>query len=180
MKLFPYPVQLDAITIGTIDYHFPQKNLAVKTRLDKTTFLHTKTVDTVYKKAGINMLKEHFNNALLEANYQHNTLKGNIIMNRGKNRFALTNVLIDTKHNALDASFDFNMQKQAFSGKLYGDLKHPKVKLDMQKLIRHEMDKKLDAFVGESNRKLMENMPMGNVAEDMASSVGGAFMEMFF
>jgi len=72
------------------------------------------------------------------------------------------------------------MQNQAFSGKIYGDIKHPKINLDMQKLLRHEMDKQLDSFVGEDNRKLMQNMPMGDVAEDMASGMGGAFIEMFF
>ena len=180
MKLFPYPLQLDAETNGTIHYNFPKKTLVVKTRLEHTTFLHTKTVDMIYRKAGVNMLKEHFNNAILEATYQNHIVKGNIIMDRGNSHFSLTNALIDTKHNAINAYFDFNMQKQAFSGKVYGDLKHPKVNLDMQKLIRHQMDKQLDSFVGEGNRKLMQNMPMGGVAEDMASGMGGAFMGMFF
>ena len=180
MKLFPYPLQLDADTNGTIHYNFPSKTLTVKTRLDHTSFLHTKTVDTVYKKAGINMLKEHFDNAVLEAGYRDHIVTGNIIMDRGKSHFYLTNVNIDTKLNTINAHFDFNMQKQAFSGKIYGNLKHPKVKLDMQKLIRHEMDKQLDSIMGEGNRKLMQNMPMGGVAEDMASGMGGAFMGLFF
>jgi len=180
MRLFPYPLQLDAETNGTIHYNFPKKTLAVKTRLDHTTFLHTKTVDTIYDKAGVNMLKEHFNNAILEATYYNHIVKGNIIMNRGSSHFSLTNTLIDTKHNTINAYFDFNMQKQAFSGKIYGDLKHPKVNLNMQKLIRHEMDKQLDSFIGEGNRKLMENMPMGGAAKDVASGMGGAFMGMFF
>ena len=50
----------------------------------------------------------------------------------------------------------------------------------MQKLIRHEMDKQLDSIMGEGNRKMMENMPMGDVAKDVASGMGGAFMGMFF
>ncbi len=180
MHLFSYPPQLDAETNGTIDYNFPTKTLNVKTKLDHTRFLHTKTVDTIYKKARVNMLKEHFNNATLEAKYHNHIVTGNIIMNRGKSHFSLTNTRIDTKHHTINAYFDFNMQKQAFSGKVYGDLKHPKVNLDMQKLIRHEMDKQLDSIMGESNRKLMQNMPMGGVAEDMASGMGGAFMGMFF
>ena len=180
MQLFPYPPQLDADTNGTIHYNFPKKTLTVKTRLDHTTFLHTDTVDTIYKKAGVNMLKEHFNNAILEAKYQNHEVIGNIIMDRGNSHFSLTNTHIDTKLNTINAYFDFNMQKQAFSGKIYGDLKHPKVNLNMQKLIRHEMDKQLDSFMGEDNRKLMENMPMGGVAKDVASGMGGAFMGMFF
>ena len=113
MKLFPYPLQLDADTNGTIHYNFPSKTLTVKTRLDHTSFLHTKTVDTVYKKAGINMLKEHFDNAVLEAGYRDHIVTGNIIMDRGKSHFYLTNVNIDTKLNTINAHSDFNKQKQA-------------------------------------------------------------------
>jgi hypothetical protein len=180
MNLLDYPSLLDAETNGTIVYHFPKKILQVKTRLNHTKFLHTDIVNTVYKKSGVNLLKEHFNNALLEATFKNHIVLGNLIMNRGKSHLSLTNTRIDTQNHTINAYFDVNMQKQAFSGKVYGDLRDPKVNLDMQKLIRHEMDKQLDSFMGESNRKLMQNMPMGGVAEDMASGMGGAFMGMFF
>jgi len=72
------------------------------------------------------------------------------------------------------------MQKKEFSGKVYGSLDSPKINLNMQKLIRHEMDRQLDSIMGEGNRKMMENMPMGGMAKDVASGMGGAFMGMFF
>jgi len=34
--------------------------------------------------------------------------------------------------------------------------------------------------MGKGKRKLMESMPMGDVAKDMATEVGAGFMGMFF
>ena len=50
----------------------------------------------------------------------------------------------------------------------------------MQKLIRHQMYKQLDSFMGKDNRKMMESIPMGNTAKDVASEFGAGFMGMFF
>ena len=101
-------------------------------------------------------------------------------MNNKESHLSLIDTQIDTKLNTINAYFDIKMQQKEFSGKVYGSLDHPEVNLNMQKLIRHEMDKQLDSIMGEGNRKMMENMPMGDVAKDVASGMGGAFMGMFF
>ncbi len=180
MRLFPYTVILDADTSGSIVYDFTKKRLDVKTRLANARFLHTDIVDTIYQKADVNILKERFDISTLDATYQNHTLLGNLSLKNKTSHVLLNNAQINTKHNTINAYFDFKMQGKEFSGKVYGSLKHPEVKLNMQKLIRHEMDKQLDSIVGEGNRKMMENMPMGDVAKDVASGMGGAFMGIFF
>ncbi len=82
--------------------------------------------------------------------------------------------------NTIDAYFDFKMQNQEFTGKVYGSLDNPKVNLNMQKLIRHKMDEQMDSMVGKGNREMMEKMPMGETAKDVASGVAGGFMGIFF
>jgi hypothetical protein len=42
------------------------------------------------------------------------------------------------------------------------------------------MDKQLDGIIGKDGRKLMESMPMGGVAKDVATEVGASFMGIFF
>jgi len=74
----------------------------------------------------------------------------------------------------------FQMQKQEFSGKVFGSLDNPHVNLNMQKLIRYQMDKQVDKMIGKNNRKIMEKMPMGGVAKDMATDMGASFMKVFF
>jgi len=180
MHLFPYPKLLDAKTMGNILYDFKTEALSVKAHLKNAKFLHTDIIDTIYDKSDVNMLKETFANSNLDLTYKNNILLGNLIMENEQSHFSLTNTQINTKQNTINAYFDVNMQKKEFSGKVYGSLDKPKVNLNLQKLIRHEMDTQLDSIMGEGNRKMMQNMPMGGVAEDMASGVGGAFMGIFF
>ena len=180
LNLFPYTPILDAQTTGKIQYNFAKENLKVKANLHNAKFLYAEVMDTIYQKSGVNMLKETFTNSTLDVTYHNKTVLGNLIMNNEHSHLSLTNTQIDTKLNTVNAYFDIKMQKKEFSGKVYGSLDQPKINLNMQKLIRHEMDRQLDSFMGEGNRKMMENLPMGGVAKDVASGMGGAFMGMFF
>ena len=180
MQLFPYPAILDASTTGRIEYDFNKERLRVNSKLKDAKFSYIEEMDTLYQKADINLLKETFTNSSLNLKYQNKEILANLIMENETSHLSLTNTHIDTKHNTINAFFDIKMQGQEFTGKLYGPLKKPKINLNMQKLIRHEMDRQLDSLMGEGNRKLMENMPMGNTAKDMASGMGGAFMGIFF
>jgi len=180
MKLFPYPQMLDAKINGNINYDYKKEKLLVKTDLNNTRFLNSNLVQTVFEKSGVNMLSEVFPNTKLNATYQNKILLGNLMLKNNQSHFYLTSAKLDSEANTVNAYFDLHMQGQEFSGKIYGSLKHPKVNLNMQKLIRYQMDKQLDSVMGKSNRKLMEAMPMGDVAKDMASEVGGDFLDMFF
>jgi hypothetical protein len=180
MGLFPYPYILDAQVNGSINYDYKQEKLLVKTDLNNTKFLHSTLVETVFQKSGVNMLKEVFPHSTLRASYQNDIIQGDIILHNKQSHVYFTHVKVDEKRNTINANFDLKMQGQAFSGKVYGPLKHPKVNLDMQKLIRYQMDKQLDSVMGKGNRKLMEAMPMGGAAKDMASEVGGEFLNIFF
>ena len=87
---------------------------------------------------------------------------------------------MDTNQSTINAYFDVHMQRQAFSGKVYGSIDDPKVNLNMQKLIRYQMDKQLDSMLGKKNRQIMEKIPMGDAAKNMATGMGASFIGMFF
>ena len=180
MNLFPYPAILDAQTTGKIQYDFTKEDLKIKANLHNAKFSYAEIMDTIYHKSGVNMLKETFTNSTLDVTYHNKTILGNLIMNNKQSHLSLIDTQIDTKRNTINTYFDIKMQQKEFSGKVYGSLEHPEVNLNMKKLIRHEMDKQLDSIVGEGNRKMMENMPMGDVAKDMAADVGAGFMGIFF
>ena len=137
-------------------------------------------VSTIYKKSDVNMLVEEFDDSRLDAVYQNDILRGELKLENDTSSFYLTNTTMNLDKNTIDAYFDFKMQDQEFTGKVYGALDDPKVNLNMQKLIRHKMDKQMDSMVGEGNRKMMEKMPMGEAAKDAASGVAGGFMGVFF
>ena len=180
MHLFPYPSILDAQTTGRVYYDVKKKKLFVNTALKNAKFIHSKITDTIYKKSGIDLLSETFNHSSLKLTHQNKMIVANLILKNDKSHVMLTNANIDTKHKTIHTYFDVHMQKEEFSGKIYGPLSHPNIDLNMQKLVRHEMDKQMDSVMGEGNRKLMDAMPMSTTAKDMASEIGGGFLDMFF
>lgn len=142
--------------------------------------VHSKLIDVIHKKSGADMRKETFDSSILDAIYHNGLLLGDITLTNKKSHLFLTSILVDTNQSTINAYFDFKMQNQEFSGKVYGSLSDPDVNLDMQKLIRYQMDKQLDSMMGKKGRKFMEKMPMGGAAKGVAAGIGASFMGMFF
>lgn len=180
MALFPYPPMLTADATGDIYYNFIEKTMVVNTILENTKVVHTKLIDVIRKKSGVDLRKETFYNSILDASYHNGLLLGDIKLRNKKSHLFLTSILMDTNQNTINAYFDFNMQKQAFSGKVHGAIHDPDVNLDMQKLIRYQMDKQLDSMMGKKNRQIMEKIPMGGAAKDVATGMGASFIGIFF
>ncbi len=180
MSLFPYPPMLTADATGEIYYNFIQETLVVNTKLENAKVVHTKLIDVIRKKSGVDLRRETFDNSILDASYHNGLLLGDIKFSNKKSHLFLKSILMDTNQNTINAYFDVHMQRQAFSGKVYGSIDDPKVNLDMQKLIRYQMNKQLDKMLGKKNRKIMEKIPMGGAAKEMATGMGASFMGIFF
>lgn len=184
MSIFPYPKMISADATGEINYDFIDKKLDVNTKLNNTKFLPSKLVNIIYQKSGVNMMKESFDDSYLDASYQNKILSGDVEIANDKSHIFITSVNMNSIQNTVNAYFDFNMQKQAFSGKIYGSLTEPKVNLDMQRLIKFQMKKQLDSIMGRGNRigveKMIDNIPMANVAGGVATEAASSFIGMFF
>ncbi len=180
LYLFDYPKLLDAKTNGSVNYHFDKELLLVNTKLNNAKFLPSEAIDKVYKKADIYLLDEIFNDSVLEFTYKNDIIQGSLKLSNPSGHIFLTDTKIDTDKKLVNANFDVSLQKRAFTGKIYGPLEKPKLDLNFQKLIRHEMDKGIDTVVGEGNRKMMDSMPMGEMPKDVASGMGGTMLDLFF
>jgi len=180
LNLFSYPVLMDAGLNGSVNYDFNKELLLVNTKLNHAKFLSKERIDDIYHKSGIDLSYEVFDNSSLAFKYQNDIVSGDIKLANDKGHIFLTNAKINTKDDTVDAYFDVNLQKRAFSGKVYGTLDHTKVNLDFQKLIKFEMNKQMDGIMGQGNREMMDSMPMVNPAKDVASEMGAGFVGMFF
>jgi len=180
MYLLNIPSLLTATTTGSIDYTLIDNKLTVDTKLKHARFMPSKLADNIKKKSDVNLLKEEFNHSTLQLTYQNSTILGELKLANAHSHAYLTHTKINTNKNSINTFFDVKMQRQEFSGKVYGSLDNPKVNLNMQKLVRYQMDKQVDKMIGKNNRKIMEKMPMGGVAKDMATDMGASFMKVFF
>jgi hypothetical protein len=180
LNLFSYPKRLDAKTNGSVNYHHKKDLLLVNTKLNDAKFLPSELVDDIYKKSGVYLTDEIFNESTLELTYKNDIILGSIKLSNAGGHIFLTDVRIDTDKKLINANFDASLQKQALTGKIYGPLDKPKVDINFQKLIRHEIDKQMDSVVGKGNREMMDSMPMGEMPKDVASGMGGTMLDLFF
>ena len=180
MHLFPVPPLLTANATGTMYYNLIQKTLVANTTLKNAKFIHTKLANVIRKKSKVNLLKETFDDSSLNFTYHNDIILGDLKLANEHSHVYLKSTKIDTNESTINAYFDFKMQKQEFSGKVFGPLDNPTINLNMQKLIRYQMDKQVDKMIGKNNRKIMEKMPMGGVAKDVATDMGASFMKVFF
>ncbi len=180
MTLFPVPSMIDADATGDIYYNFIQETMIVNADLTNAKFLRSKLVDIIHEKAGVKMMKERFDKSRIEMSYYNNTIRGFLKLKNKNSHLFLTGATVNTERNTIDAYFDFKMQKQEFRGKVFGSLDNPEVNLDMQKLVKYQMDKQLDKMLGKKANKLIDKMPMGGMAKDVAAGMGATFMRMFF
>ena len=180
LTLLDYPTYMEASVNGSINYDFKKELLLINTKLDNAKFLPSDIVKKAYKKAGINLLYETFDASELAVKYQNNIMTGSLKLSNLKNHIYLTNAKINTEKRSVNAYFDIQLQNRALSGKIYGSLDKPKVNLNMQKLIEHEMDRQIDHMGGQAPREMMEGMPMGGTAKDVVTGTAGSFMGIFF
>ena len=180
MEIFEYPSILTADTNGDIYYNFIQETMVVNAKLKNAKFLDSKLVNIVRKKSGVNMRRETFDNCYLDLTYHNAVILGTLKFSNKRSHVKLSSAKMDFTNNTVNAYFDFKMQKQEFTGKVYGSIDDPKVNLNMQKLIQYQMDKQLDAMMGKNNRKMMNKIPMAPMAKDVAAGMGASFIKVFF
>jgi len=180
MQLLDYPEYIEARTNGSINYDFTQELLLIESNLDDAQFFPSDVVEKAYNKAGINLLYERFDASTLKLKYQNDVIHGSLKLSNLQSHIYLTHTMINTKSKAVDSYFDILVQDREFTGKIYGSLQEPKINLNMQKLIQHEMDKQIDAMGGQAPREMMESMPMGGTAKDVVTGTAGSFMKIFF
>jgi len=180
LSLFTAEPLVDATSIGHINYDYKKKLLLVDAKLKNARFIPSGLAEDVYKKSRINLLRENFDNSSVQARYQNKILLSNIHLKGDRSHLLLNNIKLDNNRKTVEAEFDIYMQKQEFIGKVNGSLDDPDFNLNMQKLLKFQMNKQMDTYMGEDNRKMMESMPMGGTAKDMATDMGGGFMDMFF
>ena len=176
MNLLPYRHLLEAKTSGEIRYDFNRSVLDIDTKLQGATLLPSSVVKVLEKKGDLSLDKEVFEQSSLVARYANNQFVADLNLSNPQGYISLSKAKIEGKENKIDANFDINLQGKLFSGKILGTTKKPKIKLNMQKLLKHEIKK----YMGEENHKLMKSLPMGEVAEDMAADVGAELMDLFF
>ena len=148
LKQLNYPALLTAKVDGKVDYNIKDKIMLIDTKLREARFKRTKMTEMILKAAKIDMLSEVYDNSSFVAGYQNEQLTAVLKIANRVNHIYLNNATLNRKENSIDSDFELRMNGQEIFGRIRGSLNHPLVTVDMQRLIKDQIEKKIDSFFG--------------------------------
>ena len=146
LKQLNYPTLLTAKVDGKVDYNLKDKIILIDTKLKEARFKRTKMTDMVLRVAKIDMLSDVYNDSSFFAGYQNEQLTAILKISNRVNHIYLNNAVLNSKKNSIDSDFELKINGQELFGTITGSLKHPSVSVDMRRLIRYQIEKKIDSF----------------------------------
>ena len=149
LKQLNYPALLTAKVDGKVDYNVKDKIMLIDTKLKEARFKRTKMTDMVLAAAKIDMLADVYDDSSFVAGYQNEQLTAVLRIANRVNHIYLNNATLNRKKNSIDSDFEVRMNGQEIFGRITGSLKHPSVTVDMKRLIKDQIEKKIDSLFGQ-------------------------------
>ena len=146
VKQFNYPAIFSAKVYGDIDYNMKDKIVMIDTKLKEVRFRETKMTNMIHRATRIDMIRDVYDDSSFVAGYQNERLNAVLKIDNGHNHLYLTETVLNAKSNSIDSKFELKMQGQELEGSIYGTLQHPKVNVNMKRLLKYQMKKGFGYF----------------------------------
>jgi len=172
LEQYNYPALLSAKVDGLIEYNLKDKILLINSKLRETRFRKTKMTNMIYRTTGFDLLRDRYDNSSFVGGYQNDKLNSVLHIDNGTNHIYLDETVLDRQKNTIDSKFNLRIQNEELYGTIYGTLEHPKVSIDMKKLLKYQMRKGLDSFFGE-NQKIDSKILKDTLKEKTRSLFNG-------
>ena len=171
LRFFSYPALLSAKVYGSIDYDIKNKIVILHSKLKQTKFRKTKITDMIFNRTGIDILKDTYDDSSFIAGYQNSILYSTLRIDNGRDKHLyLTDTKLYSKTNAIKSKFEMTIGGQELYGGIYGTLKNPKVSIDMQKILKYQLEKQIGSFLGIGKKELIKRK-LNSVKEDLSKSL---------
>lgn len=147
VRQLSFPALLSAKLYGSVSYG-KDKIVLINTKLREARFRRTNMTNILKNLTGIDIIKEVYDESLFVAAYENSILTSMLHIDNGVNHFYLNNTRMNAKTNEVTGEFDVFIDRQEFLGDIYGTLDDPKVNLDISKLMKYQINKKINNFFG--------------------------------
>lgn len=193
LRQLSFPALLSSHVYGAASYDLNSEIVLVNTELKKTRFRRTNMTDMIYEVTGIDILKDTYNDSMFTAGYQDSILTSFLKIDNGVNHLYLRDTRMNSITNEITADFEVQIEEQEFIGDIGGTLDDPQVNLDMSKLFKYQVNKKIENFFGKgkplnkknTKEKLNEitddfNTKVENINLDSVKQKTRSFLDGFF
>ena len=114
-----YEPMIDTNITGRVQYDILTKTLKLKAELLHLTFLPSEGLDGLFKKSGIDLSKEVFDNSSVDIAYKDDSVNGDIHIANTENHLLLNDAKIDLTKKSIDTGLDLKTKTHNIVGKTY-------------------------------------------------------------
>ena len=129
-QMLSFPQYFDSKANGKLNYDLLNSKANLHITMNKALLLKSKLTSIVKSLNGLDLTKEHFNNAQIDARLNKNLINFDVDAKSKSASILIKNGKITQPQGLLDAKLDFMINKQTFKTKIYGTTIAPKIKLD--------------------------------------------------
>ena len=171
LHFFSYPPLLSAKVYGSIDYHIKDKIVLINSKLKEARFRKTKMTDMIFNATGIDVLKDTYDYSSFVGGYQNAVLSSTLKIDNGADKHIyLTDTKMYSKSNAIKSKFEVKIAGEELSGGIYGTLEKPRVSIDMQRLLKYQLSKRLGDWFGTDQKEVIKQR-LNSVKEDVSKTL---------
>ncbi len=147
-RAMTYPPIMTGHVNGNANYSLKDKIAIINIKSEDARFQNSSAVRKIYNASGVDLSREHFTQTFFASSVDQGIVSYDFSAKNQHSYITLFNTKMNAHKNTITSDFDLKMQDQELSGKIYGSLKHPKVKLDIGKYLEYKATKEIDAFFG--------------------------------
>jgi len=174
-QMLSYPTILIGEIEGKASYNTDDKIAIINIESNNTRFKNSSVIQKIYRTSGVDFSKELFTHTYFAASVEHAIVSYDFKAENKSSYVTLFNTRMDALKNMIQSDFDLKMQEQELSGKIYGSLKSPRVKLNIGKFLEFKATKEIDEFFGKGSTKRVKEKLKDVSVEDVKGFIKGFF-----
>jgi len=142
-----YPLVAEGEVNGTVDYRLKQKRGEVEATMERVVLLPNQMTEILKKFGNIDLTKERYNHTRLDADIDHDLILFNLDAKSRHSRIQLKDAKLNSTTKQILAKFALRYKEKDFSGRIEGDIRHPKVVFDSSKYLKKRVEKEAKRLI---------------------------------
>jgi len=179
LRQYDYDALVEAKVFGVVTHDPRLKKAHIDTQLKEARFRHSRLTKMLRERTGINLLSHRYDQSSFKGDYQEGELLADIKIDDGKEHLYLLKTHVVGKTKQLHSDFELRMQHQEIYGTIEGTLEHPKVTLDVSRVLQHQIESHLGDFLTPQQQRELKSQLNGVDLEEVKERAK-SFLEGLF
>ncbi len=160
LYLLRYPLVAKGDVSGRIVYDIAHRSGKVETTMERLVLLPNRMTEILRQLGHIDLTKERYNLTRLDAQIMQERILFTLDAKSERSHLRLMDAKLNGATKRIDAKFTLSYEEKDFSGRIEGDIRHPKVVFDsskyLEKRIRKEAKRQIKKRITEKTKERLQ------------------------